>query len=185
MNTQTVNIIPVTTDDVETLAALSRETFSETFAHTTTAQDLQLHLETAYARDKLLQELANPESEFYFAVVDGRIEGYVKVNWGQAQSEPMPATHAEVERLYLRRSAKRKGIGTALMQFAVTRALQQGKTVLWLGVWEHNEPAKAFYAACGFEKFGEHAYPIGNDPQTDWLLAKPLDLQHLPDLPSR
>lgn len=167
-------IVPITVDDVETLAEISRETFSDTFAHTTTAEDLQLHLDTAYDTRKLVKELNNPESEFYFAVVDGRVEGYLKINWGQAQSEPMPENYAEVERLYLRTSAKRKGIGSALMNFSVGRARALGKTMLWLGVWEHNESAKAFYAAFGFEKFGEHAYPIGNDPQTDWVMQRPL-----------
>jgi diamine N-acetyltransferase len=39
-------------------------------------------------------------------------------------------------------------------------------------VWEFNERAIRFYEKHGFEKFGEHVFMLGNDPQIDWLLKK-------------
>jgi ribosomal protein S18 acetylase RimI-like enzyme len=53
-------------------------------------------------------------------------------------------------------------------------AKQLGKATLWLGVWEHNEAALAFYSAQGFYKIGEHPFDMAGDIQTDWLLQKEL-----------
>jgi ribosomal protein S18 acetylase RimI-like enzyme len=43
---------------------------------------------------------------------------------------------------------------------------------VWLGVWENNERAIAFYKRWGFERFNEHIFMLGNDAQTDWLMKK-------------
>jgi ribosomal protein S18 acetylase RimI-like enzyme len=45
---------------------------------------------------------------------------------------------------------------------------------MWLGVWEKNFRAQKFYEKWGFEKFSEHVFLMGDDPQIDWLLKKPL-----------
>ncbi|HVZ95989.1 MAG TPA: GNAT family N-acetyltransferase, partial [Chitinophagaceae bacterium] len=68
-----------------------------------------------------------------------------------------------------------KKAGAALMDFAIAFAKEKKYEVLWLGVWEHNERAKAFYKKYGFINTGyEHPFPIGNTPQTDVWLYKML-----------
>ena len=55
------------------------------------------------------------------------------------------------------------------MKFALDLAKEKGKKRVWLGVWEHNEPGKAFYSHWGFKRFSQHTFPVGSDPQTDEL----------------
>jgi ribosomal protein S18 acetylase RimI-like enzyme len=49
----------------------------------------------------------------------------------------------------------------------------RGADVAWLGVWEHNPRAIAFYRKWGFVEVGEHTFPVGDDPQRDLVLCRP------------
>ena len=55
------------------------------------------------------------------------------------------------------------------MKFALDLAKDKRKKRVWLGVWEHNEPAQAFYTHWGFKRFSQHTFQVGSDPQTDEL----------------
>jgi ribosomal protein S18 acetylase RimI-like enzyme len=80
----------------------------------------------------------------------------------------------EIVRLYAEQSAIGKGVGSALMRSVVDLGREKGKKWIWLGVWEHNHRAIAFYTKWGFEKFGDHPFILGSDTQTDWWMRKPL-----------
>ena len=80
----------------------------------------------------------------------------------------------ELKRLYVTRSWHGKGVAQALMDAALDAARARGAKTLWLGVWERNERAVAFYGKYGFARVGEHTFVLGSDAQTDWLLARPL-----------
>jgi RimJ/RimL family protein N-acetyltransferase len=54
-------------------------------------------------------------------------------------------------------------------------ARARGAKTLWLGVWERNPRAVAFYEKYGFTRVGEHSFTLGSDVQTDWLFARPLE----------
>ncbi len=60
------------------------------------------------------------------------------------------------------------------MDAAIESARASGAQTLWLGVWERNLRALAFYAKYGFVRVGEHTFTLGTDAQTDWVLARPL-----------
>lgn len=161
-------------EDVAELQRLARSTFVETFRGATSAEDMYLYLDDAYSTETLLRELRDPESEVFFAEVDGRPEAFLKLNVGSAQTDKMPADHAELQRIYVGASSKGLGLGRALMGHARHWALERGKKTLWLGVWEHNEAALDFYRRQGFHRIGEHTFTTGTEEQLDWILA--LDL---------
>ena len=68
-----------------------------------------------------------------------------------------------------------KGVGKKLMEASIDIAKEKGKKALWLGVWENNQRAIDFYTKWGFQKFSEHAFMLGNEIQTDWLMKKPVN----------
>ena len=80
----------------------------------------------------------------------------------------------EIERIYAVREYIGKNVGKVLLDDCLQWAKQQGSTVVWLGVWEHNPRAIAFYKKWGFEKFGEHKFVLGTDSQIDWLMKREL-----------
>ena len=52
------------------------------------------------------------------------------------------------------------------------RRAARGARELWLGVWERNARAQAFYRKCGFRKVGTQIFVVGSDPQTDDVMLK-------------
>ena len=163
---------PCTEDDLDQLRSISCQTFSETFADSNNPSQLQAHLDTAYAPDKLRQELTNPASQFYF-LYDGEVlAGYLKLNEASAQSELHDPSSLEIERIYLCQAFQGHGLGRYLMEQAIAIAISRQKSYLWLGVWEHNTKALAFYQRFGFYRIGSHSFFVGQDEQTDFLLRK-------------
>jgi len=57
------------------------------------------------------------------------------------------------------------------MRACIEHAQMRGVEVLWLGVWERNERAIAFYNRWGFESVGTHIFLLGQDRQTDFIMA--------------
>ncbi|PWG00492.1 GNAT family N-acetyltransferase [Levilactobacillus bambusae] len=169
-----ITIRQVQLSELAVLQAISRETFADTFGPFNTARNIQAYLNRAYSSEQLTTELQTENSKFYFLFVNHQLAGYLKLNVETAQSEPMPATHLEVERIYIRQPFKRQGLGTRLIDFAVLEATNQAKTHLWLGVWEHNDAAQQFYRRMGFQPFSEHVFHIGQASQRDLLMSRRL-----------
>ncbi|MHC5374022.1 N-acetyltransferase family protein [Enterococcus sp. LJL120] len=169
-----IEIKPLTKENAKELEAISRETYFDTFANDNTKENMDAYLDEAYNLEKLERELANPLSEFYFIFSDDVLAGYLKLNYGPAQTEPVDAEGLEIERIYVRKQFKRQGLGNRLFQKALQRADELKKQSIWLGVWEYNQPALAFYKKIGFQRVGQHDFVMGDDVQTDYLMQKQL-----------
>jgi ribosomal protein S18 acetylase RimI-like enzyme len=167
-------IRPVTTDDVAQLQEISKVTFKDTFDPYTAPADMQKFLDEDYATDKLLAEINNPDSRFFFLIKDDEVAGYLKINVGAAQTEHLKENALEVERIYLLPKFQHQGLGNVLFDYALAIAEKEGKDYVWLGVYEHNVNAQHFYKRHGFKKVSQHVYQVGSDPQVDWLLLKKL-----------
>ncbi|MDE7024129.1 MAG: GNAT family N-acetyltransferase [Ligilactobacillus sp.] len=162
----------ITVAEVETLQKLSIETFSDTFKDQNSAQDLADYLKTAYDLSKLTAELNDPNSQFYFAYLDGQLAGYLKLNLNEAQSEQVAPNALEIERIYIRSACKRHGLGRFLFQEALKLAQEENFITIWRGVLEKNDTALAFYEKMGFTHHGSHSFFMGADEQTDLIMVK-------------
>ncbi|MCP8970114.1 GNAT family N-acetyltransferase [Ectobacillus ponti] len=170
----TISITKCTLADVHTLQALSYETFGETFREQNSPENMAAYLERAFNLQQLEKELSDSSSQFFLAYVDGEAAGYLKVNIGDAQSEKMGEESLEVERIYVKRSFQKHGLGKELLHQALEVARACGKTKIWLGVWEKNENAIAFYKRMGFVQTGAHSFYMGDEEQTDYIMVKDL-----------
>jgi len=150
------------------------ETFTEAFGGQNAAEHMDAYIAEAMSEERLAEEMRNELSEFFFALYADEVIGYLKVNFGLAQTEQMGVPGMEVERIYVYASAYGLGVGQALLDTAVSCARRQGLSYVWLGVWEHNLRAQSFYSKNGFEPFGKHIFHLGNDPQTDVLMRRPV-----------
>lgn len=166
-------LCPVT--DWQKLQKISIETFSDTFASQNDPQDLEDYLATAYHEDQLKRELLNPESQFFFFCQEEEVVGYLKINEGTAQTERVGEHALEVERIYIRKDYQGLGYGKQLLQAAEEIALKKEKALIWLGVWEKNYRAQAFYEEMGFTYHSSHVFYMGEDPQRDLILIKKID----------
>lgn len=164
--------------ETEQLQQVGRQTFAETFAANNTEADLQAYLDEGFSKDKLLAELNDKNSEFYFALVDNRVAGYLKINFGPAQTELKDENALEIERIYVLREFLGKAVGQKLYDQAIQRAQQKQLGYVWLGVWEENHRAIRFYLKNGFVEFGKHLFKLGTDEQTDLLMKLSLTDVH-------
>ncbi len=162
--------------DVKQLKILSISTFVEAFESQNDPQDFKVYLDTAFSKEQLLSELKNPNTSFYFVLIDQTVAGYFKVNVFDAQSEFQDSQAMELERIYVQSRYQGQGVGSDILVFIEALAQKQMKAYLWLGVWEQNSNAIRFYERQGYLKFGTHPYYIGQDKQTDWLMKKELTL---------
>ena len=100
---------------------------------------------------------------------DGKPVGYVKVNYGTAQTVPGFSDGLEVEQVYVLASHHGQGLGGQLLDLATEKARERGLTYLWLGVWEHNSNAISLYRHRGYEEFDQHVFMFGKEEQRDVL----------------
>jgi ribosomal protein S18 acetylase RimI-like enzyme len=167
---EAIKIRNVSINEVEQLQAISRSTFVQTFDEHNDAEDMKAYLDTSFAIDKLTAELSNPNSEFYFAIDNEIIIGYLKINIGSAQTENKNANAFEIERIYVDQAYLGKKIGQLLFEKAIDLAKVKKASYVWLGVWEENHRALAFYKKNGFIPFDKHIFKLGNDEQTDIMM---------------
>lgn len=156
--------------DLTALQAIGRKTFEETFAESNSEENLAAYLEEGFSEDKLWAELRNENSKFYFALQKEDVIGYLKVNWGDAQTEKQDPHALEIERIYVLQQYHGTQVGALLYQQALYLAQERKATYIWLGVWEENPRAIRFYQKRGFVEFGEHIFQLGDDAQRDVLM---------------
>ena len=135
---------------------------------------MQKYLEESFSSDKLLGELNNPDSKFYFAKYNDEIVGYLKLNLGHSQTELNDNESLEIERIYVLKDFQGKKIGQKLYEKAVEVAKQNKVKYIWLGVWEKNQKAIDFYEKNGFVPFDKHIFVLGDDEQTDIMMKMEL-----------
>lgn len=159
-------------DDAALLAALGARTFVEAFAAYNSPEDLAAYLASSFGRDLQAAELADPHALFLIAEIDGIAAGYAKLASGVTPQSVTGDNPIELVRLYVSQQWLGRGIGAALMHACINEAAQKGYRTIWLGVWEHNGRARAFYQKWNFREVGNHIFQLGNDPQTDILMER-------------
>lgn len=160
--------------DVELLNDIGRRTFYDTFAEVNKKEDMDDYLSKNFNTKQVLSELTDPANIFLIAEDNGVPAGYAKVRKSQSPQELGNQNSIEIERVYATKEYLGKKVGQKLILACEEVAKNEGFKVVWLGVWEHNNRAIAFYKKSGFEVFGSHPFILGNDHQTDLLMKKEL-----------
>ncbi|MDQ2890147.1 MAG: GNAT family N-acetyltransferase [Gemmatimonadota bacterium] len=159
-----------TTADAASLAVLAEATFRDTFGEDNSAEDMDAfagaHFSTAQIRD----ELADARGTTLLAESEGDLVGYAQLLTGAAVPRHVRSPATEIRRFYVKRSYRGTGLAHRLMKAAVTSAGERGSLAIWLGVWERNPRAIAFYGKFGFVDAGSHTFVLGKDVQTDRIM---------------
>jgi ribosomal protein S18 acetylase RimI-like enzyme len=159
-------------EDAGLLAELGARTFSETFAADNSPEDMAAYLTASFNPEQQTVELNDPTSTFFIAEVGGLAAGYAQLRAGEPAEGVEGPKPVELLRLYVSREWLGRGVGEALMRACVDGARRAGHETIWLGVWERNGRAQAFYRKWNFRAVGEHVFQLGSDPQTDILMER-------------
>tara|TARA_R110002094_G_scaffold1849_1_gene7708 strand:+ start:334 stop:861 length:528 start_codon:yes stop_codon:yes gene_type:complete len=165
-----MTIRKVNIQDIEKLKEIGKLTFAETFSSENSEEDMREYLEEGFSTEKLKTELTDKNAEFFFAELDDKVIGYLKVNFGQSQTELKDENALEIERIYVLNEFHGKKVGQILYDKAIELAKEKSADYVWLGVWEQNPRAIRFYEKNGFVAFDKHLFKLGNDEQTDIMM---------------
>lgn len=169
---EALKVAPVQKKDLPLLVELSEETFAEAFAKDNKPENLRIYMEKAFSPSQLKWEWKDSASFFYLLWKQDIPIGYIKINFGKAQTEFQNEESMEIERLYVLKAFWGKGASKKLMELALQEAKRHNVQYIWLGVWEHNPRAIRFYEKNGFTTFGSHRFQLGNDVQRDILMQR-------------
>lgn len=167
-----ITIRPASRNDAEILAHLSYRTFVETFAHLNSEDNMKVYLSTQCTVEVLAEELKDTASTFLLAYSDGEAIGFAKLRRNNIPDEIKEQNAIEIQRLYVIKDMLGKKIGKYLIEKCFELARSENFKTIWLGVWENNHRAIAFYKQFGFEACGTQIFELGNDRQTDLMMKK-------------
>jgi len=160
--------------DVAAMREVAIQSYVDTFAEVNTPENMSAFLNDAYSQSKLEDEFHQHGSKLYLACEGDRVAGFLRLRISEEVADKLGSNTIELQRLYIHKDFQNQKVGRMLMQKAIDYAIENKFEWIWLGVWEQNFNAQRFYAKWGFEKFGEHVFQMGDDPQIDWLLKRRL-----------
>ena len=170
----TITIRQAEPEDAKLLTDLAYTTFWDAFAHhpKNAPDDLNHYMRQAFNLEQITAELAEGGNIFLIAELNDEAAGYAKLILDNIEPGISAERPVELSRLYSHQKHLGQGVGQSLMDACFARARQDGRDVMWLGVWEFNPRAQRFYEKNGFRIVGKHEFLLGSDPQTDLLMQR-------------
>ncbi len=163
--------------DAEMLTELCWKTFWDAFHDNpkNAPDDLADYMNSAFNVGQIEGELADENAIFLVAEIKDEAVGYAKLLLDSRESEIIAEKSIELNRLYSKQEFLGKGVGKSLIEKCLEEAEKHNCDTMWLGVWEFNPRAQAFYRKYGFYEVGKHIFQLGLDAQTDLLMQKDLN----------
>lgn len=163
-----------TAEDAERVSALAARTFHETFAADNTAEDMAAYLAATFTVERQRRELADPAQRTFLLEIDAVPVGYAQLTLSAPDPAVTGESPIELARFYVDGAWHGRGLAQQLMRAVIDEAVRCGARTLWLGVWERNPRAIAFYRKHGFVDVGSHPFVLGRDVQTDRIMRRPI-----------
>jgi ribosomal protein S18 acetylase RimI-like enzyme len=159
-------------EDAKALAQLAEATFRAAFGAMNAPANMDLHCRGNFAAPLQAAQIADPRGVTLLSEDEGVLIGYAQLRCSEAPA-CVPATRpGEIQRIYVVEEWHGEGVAQALMGACIEELKQRGCDAAWLGVWERNPRAIAFYRKLGFVAVGDHVFRLGEDPQRDVIMAK-------------
>jgi ribosomal protein S18 acetylase RimI-like enzyme len=160
--------------DIAALASLAQDTYIETFGMLYRPEDLAAFFAEVLSEAAIAAEMEDPRVAYRVVEADRRLIGYCKLGPVKVPVEPAePAL--ELRQLYLRQSAQGRGLGDALMAWALEEARARGARLCYLSVYSENQRAQRFYRRHGFQHGGEYRFMVGEQADREFWWWRRLD----------
>ena len=162
-----------TVEDATGLARIAEITFRAAFGSHNSPEDMDLHCDRNFGPELQLKEIEDNAMVTLLCEVEGQLAGFAQVCWKETPGSLPPGTNpGELRRIYVLERFHGAGVAQALMNASVKEIEDRESDLVWLGVWEYNPRAIAFYKKLGFYESGEHEFYLGNDLQRDIIMAR-------------
>ena len=157
--------------DAPSLAVLAERTFRESFGARNSPENMDLHCNRYFGTDIQAREIAERGLATTLALVDRRLVGYSQLRLARPHAGVVAERPVELSRIYVEAAWQGRGVARALMEDALRGAAKAGADCLWLGVWEHNPKAMAFYRKFGLAVVATQAFMLGQERQRDLVMS--------------
>ena len=159
-------------EDAELLAHLGTRTFTETFGHLYTPENLAIFL-TNHSPERWRSELADPAFAVRIGEAEGGAGAYAKIGPPTLPFEPQ-GKPIELRQIYILQQWHGTGAASELMDWVIDEARRRHADGLYLSVFVDNHRARRFYERYGFEAVGRHAFMVGTHADEDIVMRKQL-----------
>lgn len=175
-----IHIRVATPTDAVVLSDFAARNFAETFGAHNSATDMAMYVGATFTPDLQAAELADPDGVILLVTPGDGGDGddliaYAALGSGDTPPGVTGQPTIELKRFYVASAWHGRGVAQALMQRVLYEAGQREARTLWLGVWERNARAIAFYHKCGFRRAGDQPFQLGTDLQTDWIMQRQME----------
>lgn len=157
--------------DAAALAELAERSFRDAFSVGADPADMALHCTASFGPGIQAREIADPGWVTIVAEDDAALIGFAQLRLRSAKHCVVAERPSELYRFYVSRRWHGGGVAQQIMDEVLRTAARAGRDRIWLGVWEENPRALAFYRKYGFEVVGEHVFPFGAERLTDLIMA--------------
>ncbi len=159
-----------TAADASALSELAISSFTDTFGHLYSAENLNLFVAHALSVAVVTQELLSPMRRYRVAEESGRMVAYCKVGFDHTLSLDLPGRAVmELKQLYLRSSQFGSGVADNLMEWAIDTARNQNMDDIVLSVYNDNPRAQRFYQRFGFVHAANCFFMVGAHRDDEFL----------------
>jgi GNAT superfamily N-acetyltransferase len=165
-------IRPATLADVDVLCRLGAATFRETYRAISDPREVDEYADEHFAPAKVEAWFRRPCARTLLAFVGDEPAGYAHVRNAKVPACVADRKAVELSRLYLLSSAQGTGLGSALIDAALVEIAALGGHTVWLGAYDRNVKALAFYARRGFVRVGTHEFEFGGQIYADPVLTR-------------
>ncbi len=157
-------------NDVIQLSELGESSFRDTYSWYNSQENMNEYVAKNFNRHALNRELVN-ENIIYFGIENENnlLSAYAKFVLGKNSNGQKKSTCAELARIYVDKKYFGKGQGKILLEFCANFLKENNISSIWLGVWQKNKKAIAFYERMGFKKKGTTTFLLGTDLQDDFI----------------
>ena len=163
---------PATADDAAPIAELATTAFVGAFGHLYQPADLAAFLAEWRMPEVYADAIADPAKRIALAEVDGRPAAYALIVLGREfpeRPEPGPDRPVFLSQLYCLPGMTGRGLGAALLEWAIAEARSWGADAMQLSVFSENLGAQRFYRRYGFAKVADIDFWVGNHRDAEFL----------------
>jgi len=168
-----------TLDDVPLLCRLGAATFRETYRAISDPREVDEYADEHFTSDRVADWFREPCARTLLAFTGDAAAGYAHLRHAKVPACVLDRKAIELRRLYLLGTAQGAGLGGAMMAALLAQAAELEARTIWLGAYDRNVRALAFYARRGFVQVGTHEFEFGGRIYADPVLTRPVAVPRL------
>jgi GNAT superfamily N-acetyltransferase len=155
-------------EDAAAVAGLGRRSFTETFGHLYSADNLTAFLAN-HSEANWRDELSDPRFAVRLGEAGGEAVAYAKLGPPSLPFEVKGPT-IELRQFYVLKPWQGAGVAAELMAWVLDEARARGAEEIYLSVFVDNGRARRFYERYGFDYVGRYAFMVGTHADDDLIM---------------